>query len=96
MAPSFRRSQTAQELADQPVIIYDDGGSGLEAVCTERFAAYGCTVSCDATHTVWVKRADGTKSVGLQRWMAERHSTDDLMKDVATRLGLAKKAGAVH
>ena len=95
MAPSFRRSQTAQELADQPVVIYDDGGSGLEAACTERFAAYGCTISCDATHTVWVKRADGAKSVGLQRWMAERNSMDDLMDNVAARLGL-EKARAVH
>lgn len=95
MAQSFRRMQNAQSRDEQPVVIYDDGGSGIEAACTERFAAYGCTVSCDATHTVWVKRADGTKSVGLQRWMAERNSMDDLLDNVAVRLGL-DKARAIH
>lgn len=95
MAHSFRRMQTAQSQADQPVVIYDDGGSGIEAARTKRFAAYGCTASCDATHTVWVKRADGTKSVGLQRWMAEPNSMDGLLDNVATRLGLEKER-ALH
>ncbi|MBN2248555.1 MAG: hypothetical protein JW733_07635 [Coriobacteriia bacterium] len=95
MAHSFRRMQTAQSQADQPVVVYDDGGSGIEAACTKRFAAYGCTISCDATHTVWVKRADGTKSVGLQRWMAERNSMDDLLDNIAVRLGLEKER-ALH
>lgn len=90
MASSFRRTQTVQAQADQPVVVYDDGGSGLEAACAKRFAAYGCSISCDATHTVWVKRADGAKSVGLQRWMAERHPMDDLLDSVAVRLGLEK------
>ncbi len=95
MAQPLRHRQNAQPQADQPVVIYDDGGSGIEAACIKRFAAYGCTVSCDATHTVWVKRSDGTKSVGLQRWMAERHSMDDLLDNVAVRLGLEKER-ALH
>lgn len=90
MASPFRRTQTAQPGVDQPVVVYDDGGTGLEAACTRRFGAYGCTVTCDATHTVWVKRADGTKSVGLQRWMVERHTMDNLLDNVAARLGLEK------
>lgn len=90
MASSFRRTQTVQSDADQPVVVYDDGGSGLEAACVRRFGAHGCTVSCDAMHTVWVKRADGSKSVGLQRWMAERNSMEDLLDNVAVRLGLEK------
>lgn len=88
MASLVRRTQTAQPQADEPVIVYDDGGSGIEAACIQRFAPLGCTIYCDATHTVWVKRADGTKSFGLQRWMAERHSMEDMLDDVAVRLDL--------
>lgn len=88
MASLIRRTQGTQPQADEPVIVYDDGGSGIEAACIQRFEALGCTIYCDATHTVWVKRADGTKSFGLQRWMAERHTMEDMLDDVAVRLDL--------
>jgi hypothetical protein len=84
----FRHSDTAEVDAVQ----YDDGGSGLFEACQDRFASSGCEIACDARHTVWVKRADGTRSVGLAAWLLNRHSMDELLDDVEARLSLT--AGA--
>ena len=52
--------------SDKPEVPTDDGGSGLLEACKERFAPPEWTVECDSRHTVWVKRADGTKSFGTE------------------------------
>jgi hypothetical protein len=81
----FRHSDTSAEV--DPVI-YDDGGSGLLVACRDRFASSGCEITCDARHSVWVKRADGTRSVGLAGWLLNRYSMEDLLDSVEERLGL--------
>jgi hypothetical protein len=65
---------------------FDDGGSGLLEACQKSFGPVGCEISCDARHTVWVKRADGSLSVGLPPWQLERHSVDELVERVSARL----------
>ena len=85
----FRHSDTDVE-AD--AVVYDDGGSGLFEACQARFASSGCEITCDSRHSVWVKRADGTRSVGLAAWLLNRYSVDELLDSVEARLGLT--AGA--
>lgn len=85
----FRSSASTEETE---VIQYDDGGSGLFEACQTRFASCDCEITCDARHTVWVKSADGTRSVGMAPWLLGRHSLNELLDDVEDRLGLA--AGA--
>jgi len=77
---------------DAEVIVYDDGGSGLLLACQERFASFDCVIECDARHTVWIKRADGTKSVGLAPWQLNRRSLDEVLDGVETRLGLVVRS----
>lgn len=74
--------------ADAEVIVYDDGGSGLFAACVERFESSDCLIECDARHTVWVKRADGTRSVGLAPWQLSRNKLEDVLENVSKRLSL--------
>jgi hypothetical protein len=79
------RSKNAADAGAEPVV-YDDGGSGLLEACRSRFVPDECRVTCDARHTVWVARADGSLSVGLSPWMLGRRSVDELLEGVGTRL----------
>jgi hypothetical protein len=73
----------------EPEVVYtDDGGSGLLDACKTRFASADYEVKCDARHTVWVKRADGTRSVGLPPWLLRRQSLDEVLERVETKLGI--------
>jgi hypothetical protein len=72
---------------DAEPVVYDDGGSGLLEACESRFSSRNCDIACDARHTVWVKRADGSRSVGLSPWMLGRQSMDELLDGVEARLG---------
>lgn len=83
-----KQSQSLTPGAEPEVIDYDDGGSGLLAACQERFASSGCEIACDSRHTVWIKTADGTRSVGLPPWQLSRHSVSELMDKVDAKLGL--------
>lgn len=76
----------------EPRVEYDDGGSGLLEACRRRFDGAGCVITCDASHTVWVKRADGARSVGLPPWQLRRHALDELLDDVDEKLGLTTPA----
>jgi hypothetical protein len=71
---------------DAIAVVYDDGGSGLLDACRTRFAPFDCEVSCDERHTVWVKRANGSLSVGLPPWMLNRSSIDELLEGVTVKL----------
>ncbi|HAL29369.1 MAG TPA: hypothetical protein DCP20_01445 [Coriobacteriia bacterium] len=88
MYNSPQRLQNAKTADLEAPIEYDDGGSGILEACRSRFGSAGCSISCDASHTVWVKRPDGSKSVGLPQWMASRYSMDKLLADVEVKLGL--------
>lgn len=72
----------------EPVIYTDDGGSGLLDLCRMRFGTSGYEVVCDVRHTVWVRRADGTRSVGLAPWLLDRYSADELITLAETRLAM--------
>lgn len=65
----------------------DDGGSGLFDACKSRFAPPEFDVECDARHTVWVRRSDGVRSVGLPPWQIGRHSVDEILERTAKKLG---------
>ena len=85
----WNRPATPCAPADESdAIKYDDGGSGLLDACRTRFMSSDCEIACDVRHTVWVKRADGTRSVGLPPWTVRRRSVDELLDGVETRLGL--------
>jgi hypothetical protein len=81
-------SKQSSPASDAEVIVYDDGGSGLFAACEERFGSSDCTVECDARHTVWVKRADGSRSVGLAPWQLSRNTLEEVLENVSKRLSL--------
>ena len=67
-------------------IVYDDGGSGLQAACTERFAGYGCRIECDERHTVWVKNVEGSYTVGIAIWLVERQGLERTLDEVEAKL----------
>jgi hypothetical protein len=69
------------------VVHHDDGGSGLFDACSKRFDSAFHEVTCDASHTVWVKRRDVSRSVGLSPWMLGRRSLADLLDSVEAKLG---------
>ena len=85
----YRHSKTSAEV---DAVLHDDGGSGLLEACRDRFAASGCDITCDARHSVWVRRADGTRSVGLAGWLLNRYSMEELLDSVEERLGLTASA----
>lgn len=90
MSSALRRQRVAPSGEDLPVIVYDDGGSGILAACQSRFGSRGCDIVCDERHTVWIKAADGTRSVGLPPWQIRRRPMDELLDDVEAKLGLAR------
>ena len=74
--------------ADEPKVIHtDDGGSGLLEACKKRFPAPEYIVECDDRHTVWVKLADGTHSIGLPPWLLRRQSVEVTLAKVDAKLG---------
>ena len=68
------------------VVLTDDGGSGLYEDCRDRFPSPEFEVTCDARHTVWVKRTDGTRSVGLPPWVLRRQSRSEALGSIAAKL----------
>lgn len=64
----------------------DDGGSGLYEACVAHFPRPDFTVECDARHTVWVKRIDGSRSYGLPPWSLRRNTLDEVMERVQGKL----------
>jgi len=83
---SSKGSTSSAPACESAAAVFDDGGSGLLEACRSRFESSGCEISCDARHTVWIKRADGSLSVGLSPWQPSRHSTEEILAGVAARL----------
>jgi len=79
----FRPLVTSDE---PPVIFTDDGGSGLFEACKSRFASSDYEIECDSRHTVWVKRADGARSIGLPPWLLRQRSVTQVLEHVETKL----------
>jgi len=66
----------------------DDGGSGLLDACRTRFASRDYEIECDTRHTVWVKRSDGRRSVGLPPWSLRQRTVSQVLEQVAEKLAL--------
>lgn len=73
--------------SDKPEVPTDDGGSGLLEACKERFAPPEWTVECDSRHTVWVKRADGTRSFGMPPWLLRQNTITEILARAEEKLG---------
>jgi hypothetical protein len=84
-ALSRRLRQTAQDTEPQfdPT---DDGGSGLYEVCRNHFDASEYMVTCDERHTVWVKRTDGARSIGLPPWILRQQSLAETLERTEAKL----------
>ena len=50
------------------------------------FTAPDYQVECDSRHTVWVRRADGTRSFGVQPWLLRKYSLEELFERIETKL----------
>jgi hypothetical protein len=83
---SSQRRREASSNLESPVVFTDDGGSGLLEACKARFGPADFQVTCDARHTVWVKRTAGSRHVGLSPWLLSRHSMEELLEGVERRL----------
>lgn len=84
---------TSKSTPEPGVVLTDDGGSGLFAACSTRFAPPEYEVVVDIRHTVWVKRADGTRSFGLSAWLVRDHSMAEVLDRVERKLRLPVGAG---
>lgn len=72
----------------EPIVYTDDGGSGLLEACKARFEAPEFIVECDSRHTVWVKRADGSRSFGCPPWLLRQRSVEEVLETVEVKLRL--------
>ncbi|MGB4594083.1 MAG: hypothetical protein WBI63_09985 [Coriobacteriia bacterium] len=88
MRTSFKQSYPPKPAVEEPPVVYDDGGCGLFDACSARFTAPDFFVECDARHTVWVKRTDGSRSYGVSPWLLRRHSMDEILETVEEKLGV--------
>lgn len=58
------------------------------AACRLRFAGPDYEVASDDAGTVWVRRVDNRRSVGIQPWQLRNRSTDEIVSRVAAKLGV--------
>jgi acetylornithine/succinyldiaminopimelate/putrescine aminotransferase len=89
MRTTSRKFRQLAQSDEPPVVYTDDGGSGLLAACQARFGSPDFEVKCDARHTVWVKRADGSRSVGLPPWILRQQSMNEVLERMEEKLGVA-------
>jgi len=72
--------------SDKPEVEVDDGGSGLLQACQQRFTQPEWIVECDSRHTVWVKRADGTRSFGMPPWLLRQNTIEEILARAEEKL----------
>ena len=89
MRMSSRQAHLPVESSEPAIIYTDDGGSGMLEACRTRFASPNYEVECDARHTVWIKRADGTRSFGLPPWLLRQRPMNEVLAGVETKLALS-------
>ena len=73
---------------DEAASAHPYNANGLLEACKTRFAPPAFEVSCDVRRTVWVKRADGSRSVGLPQWYLNQHSLSEALERVESKLGI--------
>lgn len=89
MAPPSNHFRSRRPKDPSEIVVYtDDGGSGLLDACRVRFTAPEFEVACDARHTVWVKRMEGGRSIGLAPWQLRARSMEQVLDHTAKRLEL--------
>lgn len=81
--PSPERSAN---LTPRPVSPEGTVWGRLLKAATDRFPEPDFEVSCDDRHTVWVKRADGRRSVGLSQWGLRRYTLEEMLDDAEAKL----------
>lgn len=84
--PSPERSAQRQS---RPVSPEGTVWGRLLKAAEERFPLPDFEVSCDDRHTVWVKRSDGQRSVGLSQWGLRRYSLEQMLDDAQEKLASA-------
>jgi hypothetical protein len=86
MTKATARSQRSWPRRESDTTSNDRTWNELLEACEARFPALTYEVSCDARHTVWVRRSDGTRSVGLSPWLLREHSLDEVLAGVDAKL----------
>jgi hypothetical protein len=81
----YRPLATIQEPAE---VFTDDGGSGLLEACKSRFGSGDYDIECDSRHTVWVRRTDGSRSIGLPPWLLRQRTMVEVLEKVETKLAM--------
>jgi hypothetical protein len=76
----------APQMAESELTHLDVLGHELFEACRSRFEPSVFDVTRDATHTVWVKRLDTSRSIGLSPWVLRDHRLDDVLLDVEAKL----------
>ena len=79
---------SAPQMAGSEFVRLDVLGQELFEACRSRFEPSVFDVTRDAAHTVWVKRLDTARSIGLSSWVLRDHRLDDVLLDVEAKLGL--------
>jgi hypothetical protein len=59
----------------------------IHEACLARFAGPGFAVELDDRGTVWVRRSDGSRSVGLSPWLLRTRSTAEVLERAELKLG---------
>jgi hypothetical protein len=83
-----RKLQALHSDSEPEVILTDDGGSGLYEACASRFSAPEFLVKCDSRHTVWVRRSDGTRSIGVPPWVLRQQELEEVLAGIEGKLEL--------
>jgi len=60
--------------------------TALLSACAARFTEPDFHVECDPGGVVWVRNAQG-RSIGLQSWLLNTYSTEQLLERVERKLG---------
>lgn len=76
-------SMTTRQLRDAAI-------EDLVAACQARFPEGDYEVGSDKAGTVWVKRADGSRSVGLQPWLLRANTIEDVLQRAESKLVSAR------
>jgi len=84
--PTAPESESVPDLASAPPLpIATVWGRLLEAA-KKRFPDPEFEVTCDDRHTIWVKRTDGTRSVGISQWLLRRFTLEEILSRTEARL----------
>lgn len=75
--------------AEQPRTKREIATARILEAARERFPEPEFIVDDDPTGTVWVKLADGSRSVGLAAWLLREKTAEEVLKSAEDKLGLS-------